>query len=51
MATVDKNSEGLTAFPDEIPEDCEELLVYANKIKKCPPSIGKLTQLVSRPAL
>ena len=32
-----------------IPDDCTELLVYANhKIKKCPPSIGKLKQLVCR---
>lgn len=45
MGTVDKNSTSLTAFPDEIPEDTEELLLYANKIKKVPPSIGKLKKL------
>ena len=43
--SFDKNSTGLTAFP-EIPEDTEELLLYANKIKKVPPSIGALKKLV-----
>jgi len=45
MSTLDKSDSGLTAFPEGISEDCTELLVYANKIKKCPPSIGTLKQL------
>ena len=41
----DKNDQGLTAYPDDIPADCDELLLYANKIKKLPPSIGDLKAL------
>ena len=44
MASVDLNSAGLTAFPD-LPPDVETLELYANKIKKVPPSIGALTRL------
>jgi len=42
---LDKTSTGLTAFPDDIPADTDELLLYANKIKKVPPSIGALKNL------
>ena len=45
MAEVDQNSSGLTAFPDGIPADCVKLELYANKIKKVPPSIGTLKSL------
>lgn len=45
MAEIDKNSSGLTAFPDDIPADCVKLELYANKIKKVPPSIGTLKGL------
>lgn len=45
MTEVDKSSSGLTAFPDDIPADCVKLELYANKIKKVPPSIGALKNL------
>lgn len=45
MAEMDKSSSGLTAFPDDIPKDCVKLELYANKIKKMPPTVGELTNL------
>ena len=45
MAEVDQNSQGLTAFPEGLSPDCEKLELYANKIKKVPPSIGELKKL------
>jgi len=39
------NSKGLSAWPDGITEECEELALYANKIKKVPASIGQLKKL------
>jgi len=45
MAEYDKNGQSLATFPDDISPDCEELLLYANKIKKVPASIGTLTKL------
>jgi hypothetical protein len=43
------NSKGLAAWPDGITEECEELALYANKIKKVPASIGQLKKLVRAP--
>ena len=43
----DKNSSGLTAWPDDIPADCDELLLYANKIKKVDKAIGTLSKLTT----
>ena len=47
--TVDEHSKGLTEYPENIPEGCEELLLYANKITKIKPSVGKLKGLVHPP--
>ena len=47
MAEYDQNSKNLMTWPEDIPSDCETLALYANKIKKVPPSIGKLTKLVA----
>ena len=44
MAEIDMNSQNLTAFPD-LTAECEKLELYANKIKKVPPSIGELKKL------
>ena len=46
LVEVDQNSSDLTAFPEVAP-DVGVLLLYANKIKKVPPSIGQFKQLVN----
>lgn len=48
MTSYDKNSAGLVEFPKDVPADTEELLLYANKIKKVDPKvIATLTKLTT----
>ena len=43
---MDLNSKGLTAWPADLTPECEELNLYANKIKKVDKSVGELKKLV-----